>query len=319
MDLDSFLVSSYVLLDDWWEDAYGRASRRPGRPALLSDPELLALAIPAQWPRFRGERDLWRFADAHLRPYFPNLCAQGQFNRRVRALEPELRALQRDLAEGLTEPSAVYRAMDTTLIPAIVRVRASRKGPFCGQATFGRSASETEWVYGFKVALVVDPSGTVTTFGLAPASSDEGPIGDALVAGDRHGAYPAGKGFTGHGGGAGAALAGGVRGSGGRHPAQQLPEGLDQGRSPVGGRRAPDHRGGDPPAQGLLLPGAPPGEDVGRAAGTSGRQGRGLHPRPADQRFPRPAAASPGGPVGLVHCTSLVLLISARTSKPRIL
>src|SRR5215210_854893 len=168
-------------------------------PVTPTFPEVLALAIPAQWPRFRGERDLWRFADAHLRPYFPNLCAQGQFNRRVRALEPELRALQRDLAEGLTEPSAVYRAMDTTLIPAIVRVRASRKGPFCGQATFGRSASETEWVYGFKVALVVDPSGTVTTFGLAPASSDERPIGDALVAGDRHGAYPAGKGFTGAG------------------------------------------------------------------------------------------------------------------------
>ena len=33
--------------------------------------------------------------------------------------------------------------MDTTLIPAIVRVRASRKGLFCGQATFGRSASKT--------------------------------------------------------------------------------------------------------------------------------------------------------------------------------
>jgi hypothetical protein len=38
--------------------------------------------------------------------------------------------------------------MDTTLLPAIVRVRASRKGLFFGQATFGRSASKTEWVYG---------------------------------------------------------------------------------------------------------------------------------------------------------------------------
>jgi hypothetical protein len=87
--------------------------------------------------------------------------------------------------------------MDTTLIPAIVRVRASRKGLFCGQATFGRSASKTEWVYDFKVALVVDPGGVITAFGLATASSDERPIGDALVADDRHGAYLADKGFTG--------------------------------------------------------------------------------------------------------------------------
>ncbi len=169
----------------------------PGRPALLSASELLTLAILAQWPRFRSERDFWRFASSHLRPYFPNLCSQGQFNRRVRALEPEMHALQQSLAEVLSDPSAVYRVMDTTLIPAIVRVRASRKGLFCGQATFGRSASKTEWVYGFKVALVVDPGGVITAFGLAAASSEERPIADALVASDRHEAYLADEGFTG--------------------------------------------------------------------------------------------------------------------------
>ena len=198
MDLDSFLVSLYVLVDDWWQAGPARAPRRPGRPALLTDPEVITLAILAQWPRFRSERDFWRFAWAHLREeYFPTLCSQGQFNRRVRALEPELRALQRSLAEGLCDPLAVYHVMDTTLIPAIVRVRASRKGLFCGQATFGRSASKTEWVYGFKVALVVDPGGVITAFGLAAASSDERPIADALVADDRHEAYLADKGFTG--------------------------------------------------------------------------------------------------------------------------
>ena len=102
-----------------------------------------SLAILSQWPRFRSERDFWRFAWAHLRPYFPKLCSQGQLNRRIRALEPELRALQEAWAGDLCDSSAVYRVMDTTLIPAIVRVRASGKGLFCGQATFGRSASKT--------------------------------------------------------------------------------------------------------------------------------------------------------------------------------
>jgi hypothetical protein len=106
--------------------------------------------------------------------------------------------LQRALAEELSKPSTLYRVLDTTLIPAIVRVRASRKRLFAGQASFGRSASKTEWVYGFKVALVVDPEGIVTAFGLAPAASDERPIGDALLARDRHGAYYlADKGFAG--------------------------------------------------------------------------------------------------------------------------
>jgi len=198
MDLDSFLVSLYVLVDDWWKaDHPSSAPRKAGRPALLSESEVHTLAILAQWPRFRSERDFWRFAWAHLRPYFPKLCSKGQLNRRIRALAPELRELQLAFARELAEPSAVYRVMDTTLVPAIVRVRASRKGLFCGQATFGRSASKTEWIYGFKVALVVDPDGVITAFGLAPAASDDRPIGGALLASDRYGAYLADKGFTG--------------------------------------------------------------------------------------------------------------------------
>ena len=197
MDLDSFLVSLYVLVDDRWQAGHCSTPRRPGRPALLADSEILTLAILAQWPRFRSERDFWRFASSHLLSYFPNLCTQGQFNRRVRSLQSELRALQSAFGGELTDPSAVYRVLDTTLVPAIVRVRASRKRLFCGQATFGRSASKTEWIYGFKVALVVDPEGVVTAFFLAPAASDERPIGDALVAQDRHEAYLADKGFTG--------------------------------------------------------------------------------------------------------------------------
>jgi len=199
MDLDSFLVSLYVLVDDWWKLERSSWPSKTGRPALLSDPEVITLAILAQWPRFRSERDFWRFAQAHLRPYFPRLCSQSQLNRRIRALEPELRLLQRALAEELSEPSTLYRVLDTTLIPAIVRVRASRKRLFAGQASFGRSASKTEWVYGFKVALVVDPEGIVTAFGLAPAASDERPIGGTLLARDRHGAYYylADKGFAG--------------------------------------------------------------------------------------------------------------------------
>jgi hypothetical protein len=198
MDLDSFLVSLYVLVDDWWREHHPPSVRnKPGRPALLCESEVLTLAILCQWPRFRSERDFWRSASSHLRPYFPMLCTQGQLNRRIRALQPELGELQRDFAEDLAEPSAVYRVMDTTLVPAMVRVRASRKGLFCGQASFGRSASKTEWVYGFKAALVVDPNGVVTAFGLAPAASDERPIGEALVAEDHYDAYLADKGFTG--------------------------------------------------------------------------------------------------------------------------
>jgi hypothetical protein len=50
MDLDSFLVSLYVSVDDWWQASRSSTTirRRPGRPALLADSEVLTLAILAQ-------------------------------------------------------------------------------------------------------------------------------------------------------------------------------------------------------------------------------------------------------------------------------
>jgi len=163
---------------------------------LLSPREVLTLAILSQWPRFRSERDFFRFTDAHLRKYFRNLLSYGQLNPRIRALESELRALQSALAETLAEPQEVYHVLDTTRIPAVVRVRACRKGLFAGQGAFGRCISKTEWVYGFKVALSVTPEGVVTAFGLAPANCDERPIGEFLVATDGRDAFLADLGFS---------------------------------------------------------------------------------------------------------------------------
>jgi hypothetical protein len=189
VDLDSFLVSLYVLTDDWWKSTHSQDDPKVGRPSLISEAEILALAILAQWPRFRSERDFFRFASSHLREYFPTLPSQSQFNRRARALEGEMRFLQLHLADLLAEESAPYHVLDTTLIPAVVRVRACRNGLFAGQATFGRCASKTEWVYGFKVGLTITPEGVITAFCLAEASADERPIGDFLIQRDRHGAY----------------------------------------------------------------------------------------------------------------------------------
>ncbi len=196
MDLDSFLTSLYVLTEDWWKATHSSDTPEAGRPSLISEAEILTLAILAQWPRFRSERDFWRFASMHLRGHFPTLPSQSQFNRRVRALEGEMRSLQLHLATEMADGNAVYHVMDTTLIPAVVRVRACRKGLFAGQATFGRCASKTEWVYGFKVGLSITPEGVISAFCLAQASADERPMGDFLIRHDGHEAYLADKGFS---------------------------------------------------------------------------------------------------------------------------
>jgi hypothetical protein len=133
-----------VLVDDWVSHARSREPRsKCGRLTLLSDSEVLTLAILWQWLRFRSERDFWRFADTYLRSYFPGLLSQSQLNRRIRALEREFKALQCELSATLADGAEVYHVLDTTLVPAVVRVRACRKGLFAGQDAFGRCVLKT--------------------------------------------------------------------------------------------------------------------------------------------------------------------------------
>src|SRR5215218_8564252 len=110
-----------------------------------------------------------------------------------------------------------------------------------------------------------------------------------------------------HGRRVGAALDGALRCAGGGHTVRQLPPGMVEGGSALGVGQTPDHRGSDLPAEGLLLPGAPPRQDVGRFADASGGQGRGLHLRPNDKRLPWSPVAPSGGPADLAHYTSVVL------------
>lgn len=199
MDLDALLLELYVIVDDWvttQPDLAPRPTRR-GRPPHLSASEVLTLAVVQQWPRWRSERDFCRFADRHLRPCFPRLLSQSQLNRRIRALAQPLQRLQRALALRLTRPEAVYRLIDTTLIPAKERVRAPRWGWLDDAAGFGRCASKTTWVSGFKLGIIADPAGVITSFGLASANTGERTVGDALLARDGGATYLADKGFQG--------------------------------------------------------------------------------------------------------------------------
>lgn len=196
MDLDSFLIELYVMIDDWWKVQPEAHTPHLGRPPQLSPSEVLTLAVLAQWPHSLRQRGHWRFATAHLRWAFPQLCSQSRLNRRVRSAEPLLWRLHAALARHLTRSAAVYYVLDTTLIPAIHRVRACRHGLLAGEDSFGCCVSKTAWVYGFKVALTVDPQGVITTFELAPANSDERPIGEALIAVERYPGYLADKGYA---------------------------------------------------------------------------------------------------------------------------
>jgi hypothetical protein len=195
VDLEFLLTSLYFFVDEWWQRDHPRSPPRPGRPPSLSPSEVLTLAIVAQWPRFRSERDFHSFADAHLREYFPNphlRPTQPPHPRSgARAKSFPARDVQNtgrrleSLPRAGHHPHSGHR--ESSCLP---------QGVVCRQATFGRCASKIEWVCGFKVALSVTPEGVITAFVLAETNAEERPIAEFLVAFDGYDAYLADKGFS---------------------------------------------------------------------------------------------------------------------------
>ncbi len=93
-DIDTLLTALYVFCDD---HVIGR--RRIGRPPLLSDAELLCLAIAQVLLEFPRERHWIRFARTHLRHLFPYLPNQSGYGKRLRAAGPLIAKTIRKLAE----------------------------------------------------------------------------------------------------------------------------------------------------------------------------------------------------------------------------
>jgi len=194
LDLDTFLVALYILVDDLYQEKIKPLlPKRPGPSGLLSDSELLTLALLCHWGMWKSERAFLRWAHVHLKAYFPSLGSQSRFNRRVRHLWRILGMLYRQGALALVSPSP-YRILDATSVPVCKVVR-WRKGPFRGKAAKSWCAAKKEWYFGFKLFLAVTPEGVITSAALLPANVGDRPGAEDIFSQEQHPCYLGDKGF----------------------------------------------------------------------------------------------------------------------------
>ncbi len=145
IDLDTFLVALYTIVDDLYQQRPGpRKSGRPGPRPVVSDSEVLTLALCAQWWG-RSERAFLRYARAPWRAYFPRFLSQSAYNRRCRDLAAVLVALIPLVARALRAAGAAYEVIDTVAVPLLRRCRGQRQRLFGAIAASGRGGSDKEW------------------------------------------------------------------------------------------------------------------------------------------------------------------------------
>src|SRR5215471_21731458 len=107
-DLEALVVAAYVFADEY------RVPARVGRPALVTDAELIALAVAQAAIGISSDRQFLGLIGRVLPGWFPHLPGQSQYNRRLRSLVELISVVQQRLACWLD--SGGIRLSDGTLL-----------------------------------------------------------------------------------------------------------------------------------------------------------------------------------------------------------
>jgi Transposase DDE domain len=178
VDLDTFLTTVYVVLDD--QCSLPAEPAQSGPAPALTRTETLTLALVSQWARFGSERAFYAWARRHLQGAFPRLPSRPQFNRLLRRWQRALVAVGQQIAAWLDAAPRPYQVLDTLGL-AVRNLKRRGAGWLAGQADIGY-CSRLGWFEGLRLLTVVSPHGAVTGYALAPASAGERAQADVVLA-----------------------------------------------------------------------------------------------------------------------------------------
>jgi len=166
--LDTLLIGLYVLADDLLQPRSG-----PGRPARITDAELICLAVAQVLLDCPGERRFLAWARYRLGHLFPYLPQQSGYNKRLRALAPEIVQLLNVIVFESSSICDELWLIDGTPVPCGASRETARRSELAGYASYGYCRSQHRHYWGFKLVLIAAPDGMPIGFELVPANVDE--------------------------------------------------------------------------------------------------------------------------------------------------
>lgn len=164
--LDTLLIALYVELTD--RVIPSRSARRgPGRPPVVTDAEVVCLAVARVLLRYDDERHWLRAAPRLVGHLFPRLLSQAEYNRRLRQSADLMVAALRWIGGRTPGSAELVRLMDGTPLPCGASRVTARRSDLFGYAGYGYEVSHSRFYWGAKLMLVTTVDGTITGFGLA--------------------------------------------------------------------------------------------------------------------------------------------------------
>jgi Transposase DDE domain len=166
-DLDTLLIALYVELTDRIIPSLGFTRSGPGQRPVVTDAELVCLAVAQVLLRYDEERHWLRAAPARVGHLFPRLLRQSEYNARLKAAGSLMEAALRWLADHTPATAELLRLLDATPVPCGQSAVTAKRSDLFGWAGYGYCPSHSRWYWGSKLMLICTCEGTVTGFGLA--------------------------------------------------------------------------------------------------------------------------------------------------------
>lgn len=167
-DLDDLLTALYVLADE----ILPRRPRARHRPP-ITDAELVCLAVAQVLLDCASERRFLRFARHRLGHLFPYLPKQPGYNKRVRALAPQIARVLGVVARSSPSWCDNLRLLDSTPVPCATSRETVKRSQFAGYASYGYCRSHSRYFWGFRLMLLCAPDGMPIAFDLFAANRPE--------------------------------------------------------------------------------------------------------------------------------------------------
>jgi hypothetical protein len=174
--LDTLLTALYVKIDDMLvKDC------RPGRPARLSQPELVCLAVAQAPLGFHSEHRWIRFAICHLCGCFPYLPNQPGYDKWLRGALPLAKQVIRDLAADSDFWFDNVWIADSTPVECSRSVPTVKRSEMAGWANYGYCASHSRWFWGLRLYLICTPAGMPIMWAIADPKIGEREVLAAML------------------------------------------------------------------------------------------------------------------------------------------
>jgi hypothetical protein len=178
MELTTFIVEVYCLIDDWLR-TQPRARQRGPEP-LLADSEVLTMEVVGEYLGIDTDRGIYTYFRRHFADWFPALgrVHRTTFIRQAANLWVAKERLWRELS-GRVEHDPAVALLDSFPVPVCRFARAYRCRLFAGLAAYGYDEMAKQTYYGLRGHLRVCWPGVIAEASLAPANTHDLVVAEA--------------------------------------------------------------------------------------------------------------------------------------------